>query len=122
MVVISGKFVGRIADYSAVTVAESLLSRSRLDNSPKVPVRGWGCHGAFEKSFIEFVVVVQSLSRVQVFVTPCTAACQASLSFTISWSLLQLMSIELVMPSNHLTLSPSSPPALSLSQHQRLFQ
>ena len=80
MVVISGKFVGRTADYSAVTVAESLLSRSRLDNSPKVPVRGWGCHGAFEKSFIEFVVVVQSLSRVQVFVTPWPIACQASLS------------------------------------------
>ena len=33
-----------------------------------------------------------------------TAACQASLSFTISWSLLKLMSIELVMPSNHLIL------------------
>ena len=36
--------------------------------------------------------------------TPWTAACQASLSFTISWSLLKLMSIELVMPSNHLIL------------------
>ena len=38
------------------------------------------------------------------FVTPWTAACQASLSFTISWSLLKLMSVELVMPSNHLIL------------------
>ena len=36
--------------------------------------------------------------------TPWTAACQASLSFAISWSLLKLMSIELVMPSNHLIL------------------
>ena len=36
--------------------------------------------------------------------TPWTAACQASLSFTISWSLLKLMSIESVMPSNHLIL------------------
>ena len=36
--------------------------------------------------------------------TPRTAACQASLSFTISWSFLKLMSIESVMPSNHLTL------------------
>ena len=36
--------------------------------------------------------------------TPWTAACQASLSFTISWSLLKVMSIELVMPSNHLIL------------------
>ena len=47
------------------------------------------------------VIVVQSLSRVRLFATPWTAACQASLSFTISWSLLKLMSIELVMPSNH---------------------
>ena len=50
------------------------------------------------------VVVVQSLSRVQLFVTPWIAACQASLSFTISQSLLQLMSVESVMPSNHLIL------------------
>ena len=45
---------------------------------------------------------VQSLSRVQLFATPWTAACQASLSITNSRSLLKLMSIELVMPSNHL--------------------
>ena len=50
------------------------------------------------------VVVVRSLSHVQLFATPWTAACQASLSFTISWSLLKLMSIESVMPSNHLIL------------------
>ena len=48
--------------------------------------------------------VVQSLSRVQLFATPWTAACQASLSSIISWSLLKLMSIELLMPSNHLIL------------------
>ena len=41
---------------------------------------------------------------VQLFATPGTAACQASLSFTISWSWLKLMSIELVMPSSHLIL------------------
>ena len=46
--------------------------------------------------------VVQSLSHVQLFVTPWATACQASLSITISWSLLRLMFIELVMPSNHL--------------------
>ena len=51
-----------------------------------------------------FVVIVQWLSRVQLFATPWTAAHQASLSFTISWSLFKLMSIELVMPSNHLIL------------------
>ena len=47
---------------------------------------------------------VQSLSCVQLFMTPWTAACQASLSITNSRSLLKLMSIELVMPSNHLIL------------------
>ena len=47
-------------------------------------------------------VVVQWLSGVQLFATPWTAACQASLSCIISWSPLKLKSIELVMPSNHL--------------------
>ena len=51
-----------------------------------------------------FVGVVQSLSRVQLFSNPWTAACQASLSITNSWSLLKLMSIESVKPSNHLIL------------------
>ena len=50
------------------------------------------------------IVFVQSLSCVQLFVTPWTTACQASLSFTISQSLLKLRSIESVMPSNHLIL------------------
>ena len=47
---------------------------------------------------------VQSLSRVRLFATPWTAARQASLSITKSQSLLKLVSIELVMPSNHLIL------------------
>ena len=51
-----------------------------------------------------FFVVIQSLSHVWLFATPWTAAHQASLSFTGSWSLLKLMSIESVMPSNHLVL------------------
>ena len=50
------------------------------------------------------VVVIQLLSRVQLFATPWTVAHQASLFFTISQSLLKLMSIESVMPSNHLIL------------------
>ena len=50
------------------------------------------------------VVIVQSLSCVWLFVIPWIAAHQASLSSTISWSLLKLMSIESVMPSNHLSL------------------
>ena len=48
--------------------------------------------------------VVQSLSCIWLFVTPWTAACQGFLSFTISWSLLRLMSNESMMPSNHLIL------------------
>ena len=49
-------------------------------------------------------VVVESFSRVRLFLTPWTAAHQAPLFFTISQSLLKLVSIELVMPSNHLVL------------------
>ena len=51
-----------------------------------------------------FVSSVQSLSHVRLFVTPCTAVNQAYLFITNSQSLLKLMSIELVMPSNHLIL------------------
>ena len=51
-----------------------------------------------------YKVSVQSLSHVQLFVTPRTAALQASLYITNSWNWLKLMSIELVMPSNHLIL------------------
>ena len=50
---------------------------------------------------------VQSLSHVQLFATPWTAVCQASLPITNSQSLLKLMSIESVMPSNHLILCHS---------------
>ena len=65
---------------------------------------------------------IQSLSHIQLFVTPWTGARQASLSITNSWSLLKLTSIELVMPSNHLILClPSSPLAFNLSQHIRVF-
>ena len=53
---------------------------------------------------MQALFVVQLLIRVQLFATSWTAACQASLSFTISWSLLKLMSIELVTPSSHLIL------------------
>ena len=49
-------------------------------------------------------LVVQSLSRVRLFVTPWTAARQASLSFAVSWSLLKLMSFESVISSNRLIL------------------
>ena len=51
-----------------------------------------------------YIVVVWLLSCIWLFVIPWTVACQASLSFTISWSLLKLMSTESVMPSNQLVL------------------
>ena len=59
---------------------------------------------------------VQSLSRVWHFATPWTAACQASLSITSSQGLLKLMSIESVIPSNHLILCYSLllPPSISV--------
>ena len=62
---------------------------------------------------IRLVILLFSLSRVQLFATSWTAAHQASLSFTISHSLLKFISIELVMPSNHLILC--RPPFLLLS-------
>ena len=55
-------------------------------------------------TYIYIAAVIQSLSCVLLFVTPWTATHQASLSFTISLSLLKFMSIESVMPSNHLIL------------------
>ena len=60
-------------------------------------------------SYYNMLFVVQLLSSVQLFATPWTAACQASLSFIISQNLLKFMSIESVMPSKHLILgSPFS--------------
>ncbi|CAI9164767.1 unnamed protein product [Rangifer tarandus platyrhynchus] len=76
---------------------------------------GSSVQGVFQARVLEWVAIafsgsvfeitsVQSLSRVQLFVTPWTAAHQATLSITNSQSLLTLMSIESVMPSNHLIL------------------
>ena len=64
---------------------------------------------------------VQPVSHVQLLVTPWTAACQTSLSITNSWSLLKQMSMEWVIPSNHLTLCrPLHPPA-SIFSSIRVF-
>ena len=72
------------------------------------------------------VAAVQSPSRVLLFVTPWTAAPQASLSFTISRSLLKLMSAESVMPSNHLILCrlllpPSIFPSIRVFSNESTF-
>ena len=70
-----------------------------------------------------FVIVAQLLSHAWPFTMPWTARHQSSLSLTISQSLLKVMSIESVMPSNpsH-PLSSPSPPTFNLSQHEGLFQ
>ena len=73
------------------------------DNLRKICIYGSYC----------FCSVAQSCP---ILATPWTIVCQASLSFAISWSLLNLMSIESVMPSNHLVLSSPSPLALQLAQ------
>ena len=74
-------------------------------------------------AIVEFVVV-QPFSHVQLFAIPWAAARQASLSFTISWSLLKLMSIESGTPSNHvilcrpLLLPPSIFPSIRIFSHE----
>ena len=75
------------------------------------PVAAQACRGCLKgrsmmltQSGVSFFSSAQLLSCVQLFVIPQNAAHQASLSITNSWSLLKLMSIESVMPSNHLIL------------------
>ena len=79
------------------------------------PVFSYVC--TYISILMEYIIaVVPLLSRVQLFVTAWTAACQASLPFTISQSLLKLKSIESVMPSNHLILCcPLLLPSIFLS-------
>ena len=69
------------------------------------------------------VAIVQSLSHVQLLATPLAEACQASLPFTISWSLLKFMLFvgDAISQPSH-PLSPPSSPAFNLSQLQGLFQ
>ena len=69
------------------------------------------------------LTVVQSLSCVWLFVTPWTAALQASLSFTISWSCSNSYPLsQWCHPTISSSVAPFSPPALNFSQHQGLFQ
>ena len=74
--------------------------------------------------FATFISSVQSLSHVRLFATPWTVACQASLSIINFWSLLKLMSIELIMPSNHLIfchpllLPPSISPSIRVFSNE----
>ena len=83
-----------------------LQNRNRLtDIENKLMVtrrKEGGINEEYEYGINSYVSSVQSLSRVWLFATPWTAASQASLSITNSQSLLKVMSIERVMPSNHL--------------------
>ena len=79
----------------------SFLERSRQIEKGRGP---WSFEGSSLWPVLSCVVVVQSFKHVWLFSTPWTSAHQASLSFTISQSLLKLMSTESVMPSNHLIL------------------
>ena len=85
------------------------LSALRVDLLPTPDLGMW------------YIVVVQSLSHVRLFVTPWTAVHQASLFFTISQSLLRLISIKSVMPSNHLILCHPLLLLLSVFPNIRIF-
>ena len=93
-------------------VAEGRRNSFYILEPPAISARlGGGREGRKRKG--EHIIIVQLLSHVHLFVTPRIAACQASLSFTISRNLLKLMSIESEMPSN---------PILSLSHLSSCLQ
>ena len=90
--------------YSSMSPAIHAIPRHRT--SETTPKAGQGVWETAWKltSFPYIFVFVQSLSCVHLFVTPWSAARQASLSFTISQSMLKLLSIDSMMPSNHFIL------------------
>ena len=88
----------------------------------------WCSVNTWENRVSEYLqhVAVQLLSCVRLFETPWTAAHQPSLSFTISWSLLKLMCIEFVTPSNHFILCrplllPSVFPSISVFSNESIL-
>ena len=114
----------------AMTNLDSILKSRDITLPTKVcivkamvfPVIIYGC----ESWTIKKAVDVQSLSRVRLFATPWTVACQVSLPLMISQSLLKFMSVESVMPSNHLILChsfllPSIFPSIRVFPMSQLF-
>ena len=87
-----------------VTNSWMLLKQLSTQKAHVPPSGEWSCLPLLYLMLSVQFSSVQSLSRVQLFATPGTAARQASLSITNSWSLLKLISIVWVMPSNHLIL------------------
>ena len=100
----SDQSLSRVRLFATPWIAAGQASLS-ITNSGSSPGKVCCCKSLqqFCNSFQKFVVV-QSLSHVGLFVIPWIAGFQASLSFTFSQSLLRLMSIESMMPSNHLIL------------------
>ena len=112
---------------TAPRVGEAALGGSQWGCSLEVT---WSVPWAMSRErgprFKLYVIVILSLSRVRLLATPWTAARQASLSITNFWSLLKLMSIELVMPSNylilcHLLLPPSIFPSIRVFSNESVL-
>ena len=82
---------------------KDLQSKGKMMGKVSSHMEVWGSHYGLYICCL-YICCCQSLSHAQLFVSPWTTARQASLSFTISWSLLKLISIESVMPSNRLIL------------------
>ena len=104
-----------------------LVPRLGLESRPsrvKLPSANHWTPGNSWVFFKTFVIVLQLLSHVQLSATPWTAAHQASLSITNSWSLIKLMSIKSVMPSSHLILChpllllPPIPPSIRVFSNE----
>ena len=93
--------LGSVAGFSVCSPHRVTLQRRESPGRKARPGVSIGREGAL---YIDAVIAAQSLSCVLLFATPWATAHQASLSFTTSWSLLRLMSIESMMPSNHLIL------------------
>ena len=85
-------------------VTDFIFSGSKITDDGNFSHENERCLLLGREAMANLSSVQLSLSHVQLFATPWTAACQASLSMNNSWSLLKLMSIKLVMPSNHLIL------------------
>ena len=92
-----------VSTHSIVQIQSTGSTFRETESSFSLSVESWVMY-PITRILYSMAFVVQSLSHVQIFATPWTAARQASLSFTTSQSLLKLMSIESVMPSNHLIL------------------
>ena len=102
-------------------VSESGFSESFLISSVHSVTFCSQVHSNLTPDWTIYYLVVQLLSHVQLFATPWTAACQASLSFTISLNLPKLMSIELMMLSNNLILCHPLLLLLSIFSSIRVF-